>query len=282
MLPLPVLGLTLLAMLAFAANSVLCRLALADGAIDAGSFSSLRLLAGALFLLALSRWQQVPLRAPVDRRMVLSLLVYVVFFSWAYLSLSVATGALLLFSFVQLTMIGAGLYAGERYAPLAWTGIVLAMAGLVCLLLPGVRAPDPVGAAMMALAGVAWGVYSLLGRASRSPLATTTRNFAFAAPIALLLSLLTADQASATVEGVIYAVLSGALASGAGYAIWYRALAGLNGSQAASVQLTVPVIAALGGWLLAGEPLTMRLVVSTALTLGGVALVLHTRQRALS
>jgi len=275
--------LTALAMLAFAANSLLCRLALRHDHIDAATFGSLRLLAGALTLLVILRWRKVTVPTPAhirpDWRAAAALFAYVAFFSFAYLSLSAGTGALVLFGAVQLTMFGAGLYAGERFRPLAWAGFAMAVAGLLYLFAPGVSAPPPLGAALMALAGMSWGIYSLRGRGVTDPLAATASNFVRAVPLALLLSAVQVSAARADITGAALAVVSGAVASGVGYAIWYSALRGLNALRAATVQLSVPVIAAFGGVLFLGESISARLALASAAILGGIALVLASRSR---
>lgn len=271
-------ALTAAAMLAFAANSVLNRLALADTAIDAASFTLVRIVAGALVLWALVRRQQDG-RLAGDWAGAAALFVYAAAFSYAYRELSAGTGALLLFGTVQVTMIGTGLLKGERLRALQTLGLLLALAGLGVLLAPGVSAPPAEAAILMALAGIAWGVYSLRGRRARgTPLAMTAGNFVRAVPMAIGLSMIAAADARIDALGFIYAALSGALASGVGYAIWYSALRGLSATQAASVQLSVPVIASIGGALLLSEALTLRLLLASVATLGGIALVVTTRR----
>jgi drug/metabolite transporter (DMT)-like permease len=266
-------------MLAFAANSLLCRRALGGDLIDAASFTSLRILSGALMLAVITapRWRRR--RPSLDWKAAAALSAYMVFFSFAYLTLNAGTGALLLFGAVQLTMFAAGLHRGERFTPLAWAGLLLAFAGLIYLVLPGLTAPDPVGTLLMLVAGVSWGLYSLLGASVQQPLMATTGNFLLSIPVALGLGLAFIDAAAVTAPGLLLAVASGALASGVGYAIWYAALAGLPSAHAATVQLSVPVIAALGGVLLLAEPASLRLVVASVLTLGGIWLVLSRRGR---
>jgi drug/metabolite transporter (DMT)-like permease len=200
-------------------------------------------------------------------------------FSFAYRSLTAGTGALLLFGAVQLTMFAAALRAGERLPGSGWFGVALAVLGLGYLVAPGIAAPDPRGAVLMASAGVAWGLYSLLGRGGSDPLRATAANFAGALPIVALASLLTLQSRHWTSTGVLLAVASGALTSGLGYAVWYAALRELSATAAATVQLSVPVIAALGGVLLLGEPPGWRLVLASAATLGGIAIVLGVRLR---
>lgn len=270
--------LTCITMVAFASNSLLCRLALQQAAIDAASFSSIRLVSGAVVLAVLARASagQTP-PARVDWAAATMLFVYVVFFSFAYLTLSAGTGALILFGAVQLTMLAAGLRAGERFEALGWAGFALAAGGLVYLVSPGVTAPTPLGAALMTVAGIAWGVYSLRGRGLDNPLAATAGNFLRAAPMALALSMLLYDRAHASPAGILLALASGALTSGIGYVIWYAALKGLSAIRAAAVQLSVPPIAAFGAVLFLAEPLTPRLAAASAAILGGIALVLASR-----
>ncbi|WP_321884994.1 DMT family transporter [Paraburkholderia bannensis] len=274
--------LTSAAMVAFASNSLLCRLALQHASIDAASFASIRLVSGAVMLgvlarLGTNRAQQ----AKADWLAATMLFAYVAFFSFAYLSVSAATGALILFGAVQLTMFAAGLRAGEQFAPLAWLGLALALAGLLYLVSPGVTAPTPLGAALMSAAGIAWGVYSLRGRGVANPLAATAANFLRAAPMALLLSLLLSlllhDRFHVTPGGIALAVASGAVTSGIGYVIWYAALKGLSAMRAATVQLSVPPIAAFGAALLLSEDISMRLVTASVAILGGIALALARR-----
>jgi drug/metabolite transporter (DMT)-like permease len=277
---LQVIALTAAAMLAFAANSLLCRLALQQEAIDAASFGSIRLVSGALALALIVRLRaRPPAAGRTDWLAAAMLFAYVAFFSFAYLSLSAGTGALILFGAVQLTMLGAGLRAGEMFGPVAWSGFVLAVAGLVYLVSPGVTAPPPLGAALMAIAGVAWGVYSLRGRGVADPLAATARNFVRAAPLALVLSLALASQAHANPAGIALAMASGAVTSGIGYVIWYAALPGLSAMRAATVQLSVPLIAAFGGVLFLSEAITPRLAFASVAILGGIALVLAAKSR---
>ena len=275
-----VAALTTVAMVAFAANSLLCRLALDRGSIDAASFASIRLLAGALMLAVIVKLRRgAPARASADWWAAAMLFGYVALFSFAYLTLPAGTGALILFGAVQLTMFSVGLCAGERFRAGAWCGLVFAVGGLVYLVSPGLAAPPPAGAAMMAGAGIAWGVYSLRGRGVADPLAATGANFLRATPLALVLSLVLASGASVDAAGLALAVTSGALTSGLGYVIWYAALNGLSAMRAATVQLSVPPIAAFGGVLLLGEPITVRLAAASIAILGGVALVLASKSR---
>lgn len=280
------LGLTSGAMTCFAANSLLCRAALGRGLADAASFTSVRLLAGAIALGLLVRLSGRPRSGTRDLRAAASLFVYALAFSLAYTRIPAALGALLLFGAVQVTMVGRGIVAGERPGASEWAGLVLSFGGLVALTLPSLRQGDSTGSMLMIGAGIAWGVYSLLGRSSRSdPLAATAVHFAYAAPLALVASLLAARLGAPhlsaphlSAPGLGLAVASGALASGGGYAIWYAALRGLGATRAALVQLSVPPLAALGGVLLLGEDVTLRLVLSAAAILGGIALAVTSRR----
>ncbi len=279
---------TLLAMLAFAANSLLCRRALGAGHIDAASFASLRMLsgAGALILLSLLKNRALPDRRAFARLApnAAMLFVYMAGFSFAYLSLGAGTGALILFGAVQLSMFVVALRSGEHFSRLAWAGWLLAISGLLYLLAPGLAAPDPVGAALMAIAGIAWGVYSILGRKEREPLSATAVNFTLGIPLVLLVSvisyLLAPERLHADLTGIALAIASGALASGCGYVIWYAVLPHQPAARAAAVQLSVPAIAALGGILFIGEALSLRLVLASLLILGGIGIVLTQRHTA--
>ncbi|VTU24366.1 threonine and homoserine efflux system [Variovorax sp. SRS16] len=267
------------AMLAFAANSLLCRLALQHGGIDPASFGSIRLVSGAITLAVVVRLRSAPPASRASWLAAAMLFAYVAFFSFAYVSLPAGTGALILFGAVQVTMLGAGLRAGERFGPAGWFGLVLAIAGLAYLVSPGIAAPPLLGAAWMAVAGVAWGVYSLLGRGVADPLAATARNFVRAAPFALVLSIVFAASAHADRAGIALAIASGALSSGIGYVIWYAALPRLSAMRAATLQLSVPLIAAFGGVLFLSEAITPRLAVACVMILGGIALVLTGKAR---
>ena len=269
--------LTILALVAFAANSVLCRLALGGAAIDAASFTSVRLASGACALLLITALVNRKL-PPLGRRMrfipALLLFLYAAAFSFAYTGLTTGTGALILFGSVQATMLAAALGSGERPHTLEWAGLALALAGLVYLVLPGLAAPPPLSSAFMAVAGISWGLYSLLGRGARDPLADTTSNFVLALPLAFAVNLLARGGAHVSTRGVVLAVLSGALASGVGYVVWYAALRGLTATRAATVQLPVPVLAAIGGVIFMSENVSLRLLLATTVILGGVALAL--------
>jgi drug/metabolite transporter (DMT)-like permease len=280
-----IFSLTLLAMIAFAGNSLLCRVALKHTSIDAASFTSIRIIAGALTL-----WLIMRMRAPGGGNAgthgswlsALALFAYAACFSFAYISLSAATGALLLFGAVQFSMISYGFWNGERFSARQWAGLLCAFAGLAGLLLPGLSAPPLLGSALMLSAGAAWGVYSLRGRKAGDATAVTAGNFLRAVPITVALSalayLFAPQQNSIDAMGAGYAIASGALASGVGYAIWYTALRGLKATTAATVQLSVPVIAAVGGIVFLGEIVTMRLLIASMAILGGIALVIFDKR----
>ena len=270
--------LTFFAMLAFASNSLLCRVALTETSIDAASFTSLRLASGALILLVILRLRRVGVTSGGSWPMAAMLSAYAVFFSFAYRDLTAATGALLLFGGVQLTMMGYGLWAGERLRGAKLLGVVVAVAGLIGLLLPGLAAPPPHAALLMLAAGAAWGVYSLLGRGAGDPIAATGGNFLRAVPFAALLALAATGHESVDRMGVLYAVVSGAVTSGLGYVLWYAALPGLRATSAATIQLSVPAIAAIGGAVLLAEPITARLLLASVAILGGIALTIHKKK----
>jgi len=265
-------------MLAFAGNSLLCRLALKSTAIDAASFTSVRIAAGALVLWAIVRIRDGGAAAAGSWASAFWLFAYAAGFSFAYVTLPASTGALLLFGAVQSTMIGYGLWKGERLRAAQVAGVAVAFGGLAGLLLPGLSAPPAAGAALMLFAGIAWGIYSLRGRASGGDATRVTAgNFLRAVPFALLVSLAMVSRASVDAAGVASAVASGALASGVGYAIWYTALRGLKATVAATVQLSVPVIAAFGGVAFLGEAITVRLAACSVAILGGIALFVAMR-----
>jgi len=271
--------LVVLTMIAFAGNSLLCRAALKATRIDAATFTTVRIVSGALALWLIVRLRDGARPVAGSWRSALALFAYAAAFSLAYTSLPAGTGALLLFGAVQATMIGYGLAHGER---LRWgqaLGLVLAFGGLVGLLLPGLSAPPLQGAVLMLAAGAAWGIYSLRGRSAGDPLQATAGNFLRAVPFAALLSTAALHWFSIDYSGIGYAIASGALTSGVGYAIWYTALPALKATHAATVQLSVPVIAALGGILFLDEHLTLRLIVAATAILGGIALVVLERRR---
>lgn len=272
--------LVVLAMTAFAANSLLCRVALRNGDIDPGSFTAIRIASGAAVLWLIARLRDRTMTSAGSWRSATALFAYAAAFSFAYVELPAAVGALILFCAVQVTMIGYGLWKGERIGRIQAAGLALAIAGLVTLLSPGLSAPSPGSAALMLAAGIAWGIYSLRGKGSGDPTIATAGNFLRAVPLAVILSLATLGSASASTAGVLYAVASGGLASGVGYAIWYAALPGLTATKAATIQLSAPVLAAVGGVVLLGEAITLTLVVSSAAILGGIALVVAAKRRA--
>lgn len=290
---------TFITLVAFAANSVLCRWALVDQMIDPLSFSIVRMLSGALTLLILltlssdAKRKQVKasdsntsiytkVRTQFDLTAILTLLVYMFGFSFAYLTLGAGLGALVLFVAVQFTMIAAHLLAGNRMSSLEWVGCLLSVAGLIYLLMPteSTGSSDLISIILMALAGVGWGIYTLAGKKSTNALQSTTANFGFGSLVILaLLSLLAfipsvTEQISITKQGLIYAVLSGAVASGVGYSLWYYVVKKLNTVVASIAQLSVPVIATLGGVLVLSEPVTMQFVISSTVILLGISLVL--------
>lgn len=271
--------LTLLAVTAFAANSILCRVALADNSIDPATFTGIRLASGALTL-ALIVWAQRG--KPMEKGDWTSgflLFAYAIAFSLAYIGLTAGTGALLLFGSVQATMLIVSLTDGHRPKPIEWLGLALALGGLVYLVSPGLASPPLIRALLMIAAGIAWGFYSLRGRGVSQPVLATAGNFVRAAPMAIIPIAFYANQLHLTQSGVLWAVLSGAVTSGLGYVIWYAALPHLGGVRAAIVQLTVPIIAAVGGILLLGELLTPRLLIAGLVTLGGVALAMKKGKR---
>jgi drug/metabolite transporter (DMT)-like permease len=265
--------LTTLALIAFAGNSLLCRTALVRTGIDAASFTSVRLLSGALVLWLIVAIKGGKIGNAGSWHCALALFAYAACFSFAYVSLSAATGALLLFGAVQTTMIGFGFWKGERLQGRQLAGLMLAVGGLLALLLPGLSAP-PLGAAVLMLgAGTAWGVYSLLGKGTANPTRTTAGNFIRALPFAAALSVAMFPRFSLDGMGVLLAIGSGGLTSAVGYAIWYTALRGLNSTSAAAVQLSVPVLAAFGGIAFLGESVSLRLLLSSMAVLGGIALI---------
>lgn len=270
-----VIGLTALAMLAFAGNSLLCRVALREHAIDAGSFTAIRIGSGAVVLALICKLRRLPPRPSWISAG--ALFGYAAAFSFAYITLPAGTGALLLFAAVQTTMIAAGLSRGERLHPRQWAGVLVAIGGLVLLLLPGIAAPPLAGAILMLAAGVAWGIYSLRGKQAAAPLGATAGNFVAAVAPAIAMLALTVHSSRATSSGVVLAVVSGAVTSGLGYVVWYAVLPELRATTAATVQLSAPVIAALGGVLLLGETLGVRVLVASSAVLGGIALAITRR-----
>jgi drug/metabolite transporter (DMT)-like permease len=269
---------TTLALVAFAANSLLCRIALHDGAVDAATFSTIRFTSGAVTLLLITIWSGRPAFPVAGSWTSAALLAaYAVPFSFAYTGLSTGTGALIMFGTVQVTMLAAALGSGERPHAAQWIGLSLALTGLVVLVFPGLASPPLAAAALMTVAGVTWGLYSVRGRGETNPLADTTGNFVRSVPLIAAVSLATLPRVHIEARGLALAVASGAVASGLGYVIWYAALRGLTGMQSAVVQLSVPILAALGGVIFLTETISIRLVVSGVLVLGGIALALTLR-----
>jgi drug/metabolite transporter (DMT)-like permease len=280
-----ILILTLAAMIAFASNSLLCRAALKQTSIDAVSFTFVRVFSGAVVLclfMNLRRMIQTTQSVGAGGNWIsaLALFIYAAGFSFAYLAVAAGTGALLLFGAVQATMILWGLHKGERLRAIQIFGLVVAMTGLVVLLFPGLSAPTLLGSILMLGAGVAWGVYSLRGKREKNPVTATTGNFVRAVPLAAGVSLIFIPWSDLDLAGVIYAIISGAVTSGLGYVIWYSVLPSLKAASAATVQLSVPVLAAAGGILFLGEPLTLRYLFASVAVLGGIALVVLEKNRA--
>ncbi len=276
-------ALTSLAMLAFAGNSILCRIALKETGIDAASFTSIRLASGAAVLWVITLFLGRDGLGSGNWWSALALFTYAAGFSFAYISLTAATGALMLFGAVQVTMIGYGLWAGERLQKQQLFGFALAFGGLIGLLLPGLSAPPLVGSALMLIAGMAWGAYSIRGSIRGKGASDATRvtagNFLRASLLAALLSALMFSDFKADSAGVGYAVASGAITSGLGYAVWYSVVPALKAANSATVQLSVPVIAAVGGIALLGESITLRFALATLAILGGIALVILSKPR---
>ncbi len=266
--------LTMLAMIAFAGNSILCRIALKHTGIDAASFTSIRLVSGAAVLWVIAFFFRSDRTGRGNWVSAFALFAYAASFSFAYISLTAATGALLLFCAVQATMIGHYSWAGERLHKQQLAGLALAFGGLVCLLLPGLSAPPLIGSVLMLIAGVAWGIYSVRGKGAGDPTRVTAGNFLRASLFTALLSMLCYSNSNPDILGIVDAIASGAITSGLGYAIWYSVLPVLKATNAATVQLSVPAIAAFGGIIILGESLTLRVVLASFAILGGIALVI--------
>lgn len=271
--------LTSFTMIAFAGNSVLCRLALKQTGIDAASFTSVRLLSAVVMLWLLMRWQEQPVLQFGTWRSALALFIYAVTLSFAYRTINTGAGALLLFGAVQVTMLTAGFVAGERMRAVQIAGFAAAIAGLLILLLPGVETPSALDALLMLVSGIAWGVYSLFGRSLPNPAASTAGNFMRAAPFTVVLSLMALPWFHFDQYGVLYAVLSGAVTSALGYVLWYRVLQHMRAMTASTIQLSAPIIAAVGGIVLMGEAVTLNLLFVSLLILGGIWLVLRFGKR---
>ena len=268
-----------LALIAFAANSVLCRLALGGSAIDASTFTIVRLLSGVIVLtviLNISKINTNSNSSPSTKGSwpaSIALFLYAITFSFAYVTLETATGALILFGSVQITMILLSIFSGNRLHISEWVGMAIAFAGFVYLILPGVTTPSVIGFFLMTVSGIAWGVYTLKGRGSKSPIMDTAYNFLRTIPFVIILAIITMKYAHYSSEGILLAALSGGIASGIGYMIWYIALSGLSVTQAAVLQLLVPVIAAVGGIIFVSESISLRLAVSSTMILGGILMV---------
>ena len=269
---------TLFALLAFAANSVLCRLALGENAIDATSFTVIRLLSGIVILIIVmqltSKSNEKKPKTKGSWLAASMLFIYAIAFSFGYVSLDTGTGALILFGGVQITMIMVSVISGNKLHFTEWTGLVIAFTGFVYLIIPSLVTPSFVGFILMAISGIAWGLYTLLGRTSKNPLSDTAYNFLRTSPFILILVIFGLDNVHITSMGILLAILSGAIASGIGYFVWYIALRGLSVTQAAVVQLFVPVIAGVGGVIFTNELITLRLIESSALVLGGILMVI--------
>ena len=270
---------TSLTLIAFAANSVLCRLALADNSIDAAGFTIIRLLSGAIVLLLIIILSKRDIKNSNKGSWSggLMLFLYAVTFSFAYISLDTGTGALILFGAVQITMILWSIFKGNRLHLSEWAGVIIAFGGFLYLVLPGVSAPSPIGFIFMTTSGIAWGIYSLIGHNSKNPLMDTGYNFIRTIPFIILLFIIFINHMNYSSEGILLAILSGGITSGIGYVLWYRALGGLTTIQAAVVQLLVPLIAAFGGIVFVSESITFRLIISAIFVLGGILLVMNSR-----
>lgn len=273
---------TVFALFAFAANSVLCRLALGSGAIDAASFTTIRLLSGITILFLLIQFTRQLQKSDAKTKVktkgswlsAIMLFIYAVAFSFGYISLDTGTGALILFGAVQITMILSNVVSGIKLHWSEWLGLVIAFAGFVYLILPSVTTPSLTGFILMSISGMAWAFYTLLGRKSTNALNDTAFNFLRTSPFIFILMLFSLNSLHISESGFMLAVLSGAIASGVGYFVWYIALAGLSVTQAAVLQLFVPIIAAVGGVIFTSELITVRLIESSALVLGGILMVI--------
>jgi drug/metabolite transporter (DMT)-like permease len=264
-------------MIAFASNSLLCRAALKQTSIDAATFTFVRIVFGAIVLLLIVVVRRSKSKVEGNWISAFALFVYAAAFSFAYVDLAAGTGALLLFGAVQATMILWGFHKGERLRAIQIAGLIVALIGLVVLLLPGLSAPPLIGAILMLSAGIAWGIYSLRGKNVEDAIGATAGNFLRAFAFATSLSLILFRHAHIDLNGIGYAVISGAITSGVGYVIWYSALPGLKAASAATVQLSVPLLAATGGILLLHEPITLRYALASIAVLGGIALVILER-----
>lgn len=276
-IPTRILVLTAAAMLCFAANSLLCRMALAPRLVDAATFTTVRVVsaAGVLCLVVLLQRRRLPRLDRANPFSILSVFAYFIFFSFAYLRLDAGAGALILIGAVQVTMFSVAFWEGEGFSASQWTGLAVALLGFVYLVLPGANAPDPLGAVLMTLSGVAWGCFSLLARGADDPVETNASNLIGCLLPAAIISLLASHDFQATATGMLVAVASGGVATGLGYIVWYLAVRELPATHAATVQLSMPALVALGGIALLSEPITMRMLVASTMMLGGVGFVLR-------
>ena len=267
--------LTTITMIAFGANSIFGRVALEGDAIDPSSYSFIRLLSGAIMLAILVGVSSGVSKKSLNHGNLISalcLFAYAAAFSFSYVNIETGVGALILFACVQAVMVGWALFKGDRPSLFEWLGIVIAFGAFVWLVSPGLEAPDPLAAVLMAISGIAWGAYSLRGKSASDPLEATAGNFLLSVPMGLVLLFITISSSQITLYGVILAIASGAITSGMGYALWYKVLPQLTATRASIVQLTVPVVAGIGGLIFLSEPLTFRFVLASALILGGVAI----------
>ena len=267
--------LTTITMIAFGANSIFGRVALEGDAIDPSNYSFIRLLSGAIMLAILVGASSGVSKKSLSHGNLISafcLFAYAAAFSFSYVNIETGVGALILFACVQAVIIGWALFKGDRPSLFEWLGIVIAFSAFIWLVSPGLEAPDPIAAALMAISGIAWGAYSLRGKSSSDPLKATAGNFLLSVPMGLVLLFITISSSQITLYGVILAIASGAITSGMGYALWYKVLPQLTATRASIVQLTVPVVAGIGGLIFLSEPLTFRFVLASALILGGVAI----------
>jgi drug/metabolite transporter (DMT)-like permease len=273
--------LTAFTLVAFAANSLLCRMALGGHLIDPVSFTTLRLVSGAMALIPISRLvseSKTPQKTIGSWGSSFALFAYAAAFSLAYVSLSTGMGALILFGSVQVTMIGAALKSGENLGPAQWGGSAAAIVGLIYLVLPGISAPDALGTLLMCVSGIAWGVYSIRGMSASAPVSMTTGNFIRSSPITIIASTVAFSAVHLDPFGILLALISGVVTSGLGYVLWYKTLLSLTTTQASVVQLVVPVLAAFGGVAFLSEQMSVRLIVASALILGGVTLAVIKRK----
>ena len=269
-------GYTLLALISFAGNSIICRIALKEAAIEPALFTSIRLISGTIVLMlvvAMTR-KSKKTKSKGSWFSAAMLFMYAAAFSYAYVSLETGTGALILFGVVQITMITYSLISGNKMSTIEWLGIVLALCGFLYLMLPGAKAPSLYGFILMTISGIGWGMYSIKGKTTKNPLQDTAYNFLRTIPFLLLLLYFVFQESYYTKTGVILALLSGIITSGLGYVIWYAALKGLTTIQASVVQLFVPVLAGLGGLILVNENVSLRVIVASVLILGGISLMI--------